>query len=373
MGYACGCGGIDVTGADAPEVTQKAMVISKEPLTYSLSKDGPLYPYSKALFDFAFERYKQLHRLTSDNDVPVMEIYRHAGYSGSFSRHWRNGKENFSNINKMFQLAEFLEVDPLICMEILQGKLSVADAIVLSGKRDGLREHRKEREKRPLADERVVMSFSDRLRVKIMRVLAGNQLGDEDHFDTREVAELFKVSQRTVQWWIDTDKLRCAKTSGGHSRVSYQNILDFIHERGVYNPLTMFINRKVLVFDTPSSVKKIEAAFKDFRAMDIFEAREGDAGIIQLGLMKPEYVVLGERRGIDKVNLAEAIAETEGYEPLLLIAVGSPTEAPRLHAAGIEAVLPSLTPEALRSAIVDAEREHLSRPRRLRGTKQFAE
>jgi excisionase family DNA binding protein len=344
------------------------MAISKEPLTYSYTKDGPPFPQSKELFDFAVKVVSRRQNV-DEQEVSVMEIYRAAGYSGSFSRYWRQGKENFSNINKMFQLAEFLEVDPLVCMEILAGRLSADEAAKLAVSEERLEEYKAERPKLSSFEERIIMSFSDRLRAKIMKILDGGQLGDDEFFDTREVAELFKVSQRTVQWWVDTGKLVCARTSGRHSRITYSDIMNFIRERNVYNPLAMFINRRVLVIDTASTAEKLNRELADFRAVSFYHADTLEAGLLMAGIQKPDFVVLTERKAGDAlIDSIKALKGTDGYTPLLVFVIGDKDKA-KYEKAGADLVMPKLDVNEFKKAFLEEERKQLSRPRRLRSSR----
>jgi excisionase family DNA binding protein len=51
-------------------------------------------------------------------------------------------------------------------------------------------------------------------------------------YSTREVAQMWNVSESTVKRWADTAGLECQRTPGGHRRFSLENIRGFQQERG---------------------------------------------------------------------------------------------------------------------------------------------
>ena len=51
-------------------------------------------------------------------------------------------------------------------------------------------------------------------------------------YSTREVAQMWNVSESTVKRWADTAGLGCQRTPGGHRRFSLENIRGFQQDRG---------------------------------------------------------------------------------------------------------------------------------------------
>ena len=51
-------------------------------------------------------------------------------------------------------------------------------------------------------------------------------------YTTREVAQMWNVSESTVKRWADSGDLRCRRTPGGHRRFILQDIHEFQQERG---------------------------------------------------------------------------------------------------------------------------------------------
>lgn len=51
-------------------------------------------------------------------------------------------------------------------------------------------------------------------------------------YSTREVAQMWNVSESTVKRWSDTAGLKCQKTPGGHRRFSLEHIWGFQQDRG---------------------------------------------------------------------------------------------------------------------------------------------
>jgi excisionase family DNA binding protein len=346
----------------------KGMAISKDPTIYPKEAGGADFPESRELFNLAFKVYQHRLGISDPKQVSVMDIYRGAGYSGSFSRHWRQGKENFTNIIKMFKLSEFLKIDPLLCMEILQGKISAEEAFELAVSKTTSKKFRQQREKNPEIEERMVMNFSDRLRLKITKIIEEGALSREDYFDTREVSELFTVSQRTVQWWIDTNKMECHKTSGGHSRLSYDNIIEFIESRGVFNPLTMYVNRRMLVIDSTAARRQYEKALNEYKAVDIYQAETAEAGLILSGQIMPEFVLIGgDQKGIRPQVFIDGVATQDRWKPSLLIVVAPESHHDKMIKAGAtHCIERPVQRDKLLQLVREEEKKLLSRPRRVR-------
>lgn len=57
-------------------------------------------------------------------------------------------------------------------------------------------------------------------------------MAGERTYTTREVAEMWNVSESTIKRWADTDNLNCFRTPGGHRRFRLEDILAFQKLRG---------------------------------------------------------------------------------------------------------------------------------------------
>jgi excisionase family DNA binding protein len=51
-------------------------------------------------------------------------------------------------------------------------------------------------------------------------------------FSTRELAQMWNVSESTIKRWADSGDLSCYRTPGGHRKFQLENISDFQHRRG---------------------------------------------------------------------------------------------------------------------------------------------
>ncbi len=52
-------------------------------------------------------------------------------------------------------------------------------------------------------------------------------MSDERTYSTRELAQMWNLSESTIKRWADSGQLHCQRTPGGHRRFQVQNIRDF--------------------------------------------------------------------------------------------------------------------------------------------------
>ena len=59
----------------------------------------------------------------------------------------------------------------------------------------------------------------------------GNSMAGDRTYSTREVAQMWNVSESTVKRWADCFGLQCYRTPGGHRRFRLEDICEFQQKR----------------------------------------------------------------------------------------------------------------------------------------------
>ncbi|MCG3173360.1 MAG: hypothetical protein GMKNLPBB_01557 [Myxococcota bacterium] len=133
-------------------------------------------------------------------------------------------------------------------------------------------------------------AFIEHMRRKIEAAMVRS---GPDHFlRTREVAQLFGVSLRTVQWWIAGRKLQCNKTPGGHSRITIRDLQKFVSDHPVFHPRLEAVTRTVLVIDSEDETRRLQQLCARKKSLRILGHADPYEALIIAGIERPNTIVV---------------------------------------------------------------------------------
>jgi excisionase family DNA binding protein len=119
---------------------------------------------------------------------------------------------------------------------------------------------------------------------------------------TKEAAQLLDVSQRTIQNWVDTGKLKSTKTLGGHRRLMRSDVEGFLVLRTSTVPAALPAMaaeppaadelRVLIVEDDRTLLRLYELKFGEFTVPhQLFLAANGYQGLLLAGKHCPHLVI----------------------------------------------------------------------------------
>ena len=255
---------------------------------------------SNELLKLVLQLMVQKHKLRTTKDINVKDLAVITGYSVSKARKWLLGEEIYDSVSRLVFMAASLQVEPILLFRVLINQISCNDALKIATQ--SLKKQQAILSRLILSEiheepdvfvqhPQMINPVRQRLRNKVARVMQLGHRTSDDYFDTVEVAMLFGVSQRTVQWWLDTKKLIADRTSGGHARIRYSQIMDFIKQRDAFSPFEDFINKRILFIDTPARLTALKRIFNKWRGYDVHYEEDPEKAIEAIGTLNPEFII----------------------------------------------------------------------------------
>lgn len=172
-------------------------------------------------------------------------------------------------------------------------------------------------------------------------------------FSALEVANICGVVNQTAINWIKNGYLKAFTTPGGQYRVYSEDLVEFLHSRGMRMPeeLQRILEEQmevdsILVVDDDRDLNNLVTQYltKKYPEFEIFQAFDGFEAGKMLAEKKPGVVVLDiDLPGVDGHKLARSIKDDSAIAKPIVISVSGlddPKEAESILADGADAFLP---------------------------------
>jgi excisionase family DNA binding protein len=175
-------------------------------------------------------------------------------------------------------------------------------------------------------------------------------------YTTVDLAKVCRVSLRTVIRWVDEGKLTSFRTPGGHRRVREEDLLKFldryqipfsIHPSGEGRKILVVEERRMLEGLLKQILRRASDTYEIFVARDLYESG------IKIGLLQPDWVLLGEISGGRQIvrfcRSLRSIPEAKNTKVIVLSNKLAGDKMQELLSLGVQAVIDKpLTIEDLR-------------------------
>lgn len=172
-------------------------------------------------------------------------------------------------------------------------------------------------------------------------------------FSALEVANICGVVNQTAINWIKNGYLKAFTTPGGQYRVYSEDLVEFLHSRGMRMPeeLQRILEEQmevdtILVVDDDRDLNNLVAQYltKKYPEFQVFQAFDGFEAGKMLAEKKPGVVVLDiDLPGVDGHKLARSIKEESAVAKPIVISVSGlddPKEIESILADGADAFIP---------------------------------
>lgn len=187
---------------------------------------------------------------------------------------------------------------------------------------------------------------------------------DKTVLSTTEAARLCQVDRRTMLRWVDNGLLPHHRTGGGRRRILVQDLVAFMHERGMPVPSALDPGpvRVAIVDDDTAFARSLNRFVTSvLPEADIRVAADGFAAGLLLSSFRPHLVLLDlVMPGLDGYEVLRRIRQQQELDGTAVVIIsGSLTEAgaEQLQAMGAAATLAKpLEPERLQAVIVNLTR-----------------
>jgi excisionase family DNA binding protein len=111
-----------------------------------------------------------------------------------------------------------------------------------------------------------------------------------------QVAQICRVSKKTVLNWIYDGAMKAFTTYGGHYRVWPANVKKFLDETGMDIPFDFVDDRTthILIIDDETSYTKMlkNAIMSELSGVEVTTTDDGYEGLMLIGEIKPKLVIL---------------------------------------------------------------------------------
>lgn len=153
-------------------------------------------------------------------------------------------------------------------------------------------------------------------------------MADEKLYTTQEVADLVGVSSRTIQLWAAAGVINAWKTPGGHRRFPGAEVQRLQEELG--SDTSGGRQTILVVEDEPDLQMLYRLSIESWNLpVDIVTAQDGYEGLLQIGLRKPEVVILDlmmpKTDGFRVLEVLESSGELDG-SLVMVVSAMSPEE-----------------------------------------------
>jgi len=111
-----------------------------------------------------------------------------------------------------------------------------------------------------------------------------------------QVAEICRVSKKTVLNWIYDGGLKAFTTYGGHYRIWPANVKKFLDTAGMDIPFDFIDDRTthILIIDDDEAYSQMlrDAIVADLPSVEVITTDDGYEGLMLIGEVKPQLVIL---------------------------------------------------------------------------------
>jgi len=143
-----------------------------------------------------------------------------------------------------------------------------------------------------------------------------------------QVAEVCRVSKKTVLNWIYDGGLKAFTTYGGHYRVWPANVKKFLDQTGMDIPFEFVDDRttSVLIIDDDADYSRmLKSAIKtDLPHVEVTTTDDGYEGLVMIGEMKPQLVILDIRMPkVDGLQVLELLKNRRNEHEMKVLVVSA--------------------------------------------------
>jgi len=159
---------------------------------------------------------------------------------------------------------------------------------------------------------------------------------------------VLQVTPATVASWIDQGHLKGHRTPTGRRRVASADLAEFLRAHGMAVPNELQAARErpvvVVVEDDPGYLKALVRTIeRDAPEMDVIEATTGVDGLLEIGRVSPDLVVLDYALpDLNAVQVVQRLQDTSKRltAPVMIVTGGLPAKAENdLRALGVRAIV----------------------------------
>ncbi len=174
-------------------------------------------------------------------------------------------------------------------------------------------------------------------------------------FSSRDVGKMVGADPSSVNRWIDSGRLKAYRTPGGHRRVLPEDLIAFLGGLGIPLPVELRPAGSLsllLVDGDDASLKTLrKGLLRIERELDLRACTSAFEALIQIGIRRPDALVLDVASGVDAGEVCKRIKANPETRGVALIACAArPTAAleSKLLEAGALGLLPKpVKPAAL--------------------------
>ena len=166
------------------------------------------------------------------------------------------------------------------------------------------------------------------------------------NFSTFAIAKMLHVDPGSVANWIDQNLLKAHRTPGGHRRVEFDDLMQFLrlHKMPIPADLKVQPKRILVVDDNPAITQLIANALQsEFPDYEIVRANDGFRAGTVIATLRPDVVILDIRMpgmdGYEVCKLIKSQPETKHAEVLAVTAYASDDIVAKIMACGARVCL----------------------------------
>jgi two-component system response regulator VicR len=168
----------------------------------------------------------------------------------------------------------------------------------------------------------------------------------EKIYTTYQIGKFCQVNIRTVIRWIETGKLKAYSTPGGHRRVKWSDLINFLSQNKMPIPreLEEAKRKKILIVDNEKQfIEKVNKVLSNVPDIEIKATASGfDTGTL-VAEWVPDLILLNFTiPELDSFDITKKIRSSAKFKKIPIIAVTStadPHELEKVKSSGVDTLL----------------------------------
>ena len=149
------------------------------------------------------------------------------------------------------------------------------------------------------------------------------KLKRKKYYTTSDVAGILHVAVGSVINWVDAKKINAVITPGGHRKIPFKDLINFLESHNYEVPFELLINKDVyLVDDDKHTHDTFINMFKNIEGFDLKGFFSGTEVLLAMGKARPKIIIVDILMSdFDGIQVIKNIKKNEKLKGVYVIAI----------------------------------------------------
>jgi excisionase family DNA binding protein len=147
----------------------------------------------------------------------------------------------------------------------------------------------------------------------------------KEFYTTSEVAKILHVAVGSVINWVDNGQINAIVTPGGHRKIPYRDLINFLEQHNYDIPSELTVKKLVYLIDDKDDIHNF--FFQLFRNISGYELKgfySGTEALLSMGQQPPEIIIVDILMpDIDGIHVIKNIRGSKNLKNVHIIAISA--------------------------------------------------